>query len=147
METPRISYNTQYICQYMAPDLFAQSELIEEEEKEFIRETLYREDILNVFQVKDDFDEIMSGPVIPQLTERLKEHSVMRECMTQAGGFYALTCSEQAGLECGLCMLFSYSYFDATHLCICDFLETGQIREENINALKERLKQQNSVQE
>jgi hypothetical protein len=39
-------------------------------------------------------------------------------------------------LEVGFTALFSYNYMFLTHRCICDFLETGNIYEENINTLK-----------
>jgi hypothetical protein len=37
--------------------------------------------------------------------------------------------------EFGFIMLFSYSYFHLTHLCLCEFFNNGEIRQELINAL------------
>ena len=37
--------------------------------------------------------------------------------------------------EFGFLMLFSYSYFHLAHLCLCEFFNTGAIRDELINAL------------
>jgi hypothetical protein len=38
-------------------------------------------------------------------------------------------------LHVGLMGLFAFDYFYLAHPCICEFLETGTITEENINAL------------
>jgi hypothetical protein len=38
-------------------------------------------------------------------------------------------------LHVGLMGLFAFDYFYLAHPCICEFLETGTITKENINAL------------
>jgi len=38
-------------------------------------------------------------------------------------------------LMSGFILLFSYSYFHLTHLCLCDFLNDGKMNEMHINAL------------
>lgn len=138
---PTTNYDTQYVCRYADEDLFAQSHMIDEDEKAFIRDTLYREDVLNIFCVGENrFDEVMSGPLIPELVKRLTEHSVMKACMTKVAGVWACIGSEDRALEMGLCMLFSYEFLDASHPCICDYLTTGQISEEHMNALQKRVR-------
>ena len=39
-------------------------------------------------------------------------------------------------LEVGFTMLFSYSYFHLTHLCLCDFFRSNSIKEEYLDSLK-----------
>ena len=40
----------------------------------------------------------------------------------------------------GLCILYSYDYMYLTHKCVSQYLDTGNISEENINLLKNFLK-------
>ena len=46
-------YNTTYICTYNKSDLFLKEEevILSEEDKEDIREELYRQDLLNIFNL------------------------------------------------------------------------------------------------
>ena len=46
-------YNTDYECIYYKDDLFLDSDNLTEENKVLIRNDLYRNDILNIFQMKD----------------------------------------------------------------------------------------------
>ena len=39
--------------------------------------------------------------------------------------------------EVGFIMLFSYSYFHLAHLCLCEFFNDGEIRDELIDALND----------
>ena len=41
--------------------------------------------------------------------------------------------------EFGLMLLFSYDYMYLTHICICEFIETGEISNENITNLEKAL--------
>jgi hypothetical protein len=41
--------------------------------------------------------------------------------------------------EIGLLFLFSYDYMYLSHICICEFLETGQISQDNISKLKTKI--------
>jgi hypothetical protein len=46
-----------------------------------------------------------------------------------------MTCGE----ELGLMLLYSYDYMYLTHICICDFISTGEISDENIGKLEKAL--------
>ena len=48
-------YNTKYICTYNSDDIFLETDLLTDEEKEFIRDELYREDLLNIFIMNEYF--------------------------------------------------------------------------------------------
>ena len=50
-------YNTKFECRYHKDDVFLETDNVTEEEKEFIRNILYREDVLNIFLIdfNDDF--------------------------------------------------------------------------------------------
>lgn len=42
-------------------------------------------------------------------------------------------------IELGFAILFSYTYFHLTHLCLCDFFNDGVISDINLNALQESI--------
>jgi hypothetical protein len=41
--------------------------------------------------------------------------------------------------EYGLLILFAYEFMHLTHICVSEYLETGQISEKNMSTLKERI--------
>jgi amino acid permease len=41
--------------------------------------------------------------------------------------------------EFGLMLLFSYDYMYLTHICICEYLETGDVDNENITNLEKAI--------
>jgi hypothetical protein len=48
-----LSYNTKYVCSYNDSDVFLESELevLIEDEKQFVRDALYRRDLCNIFKI------------------------------------------------------------------------------------------------
>ena len=46
-------YNTKVICTYNTPDVFSVDDNINEEEKGFVRDTLYRQELLNILGIED----------------------------------------------------------------------------------------------
>jgi hypothetical protein len=55
-----MDYNTKYLCSYNDSDIFLQSEIeiLNDTEKQFVRDALYRRDICNIFNIHDQcFDE------------------------------------------------------------------------------------------
>jgi hypothetical protein len=41
--------------------------------------------------------------------------------------------------EMGLCILYSYDFMYLTHKCVCDYLENGEIMQNNLILLKSNL--------
>ena len=60
----------------------------------------------------------------------LSSQQKMIECMKKAA---SLMISDD--LELGLMILYSFDYFFLTHKCVSDFLEMGDISEQNMNNL------------
>ena len=52
-----LSYNTKYVCSYNDSDVFLESEIkiLNEHEKQFVRDALYRRDLCNIFNIKPKF--------------------------------------------------------------------------------------------
>ena len=51
-------YDTKFECRYYKDDVFLETDKVTDDEKNFIRNILYREDIINIFLIdfNDDFD-------------------------------------------------------------------------------------------
>jgi len=123
-------YNTKIICTYNTPEVFLESDNINEDEKEFIRNIIYRQEILDILGL-EEFDEIEINKAICDLYELIKEHKDLQLCMIKiAKNFFS---SDE---KYGLILLLAYDYMYQSHICISEYLETKYISEENIMKLK-----------
>ena len=127
-------YNTKYECMYNSLDTLEAIKDLEQHEKEEICDVLYKQDILNVFDV-DDYNDDLINKEIHDLYEKIKNHVEFKICMSESAKML-MTTDE----EIGLTILFSFNYFHFTHLCLCEFLTTGNISNENIELLKKNIK-------
>jgi len=93
------------------------------------QEDQYRIEYLNAFNL-EEFDDKQINKEVDALFERLKASPMLITCMTKTAAIFF---SED--LQTGLMGLFAFDFFYLAHPCICDFLETGTIAEEKINAL------------
>ena len=93
------------------------------------QEDQYRTEFLNAFNL-EEFDDKHINKEVGALFERLKRSPDLTKCMTKSAAIFF---SED--LQTGLMGLFAFDFFYLAHPCICDFLETGTIAEEKINAL------------
>lgn len=123
-------YNTKYECRYHKEDVFLETDQITEDEKDYIRSILYKEDFLNIFYIDGDDDFNKFDEVISELYKKLGSCSKLRECMKKVA---AKLISENE--EHGLCVLYSYDYMYLTHKCISNYLEHGTLLDEDYNKL------------
>jgi len=123
-------YNTKVVCTYNLSDVFNPSDVISDEDKDFIRDSLYRQELLDVLGM-DEFNENEMNRAIHELYEKVKNNTELVSCMTKIAGRFL---SED--LELGLMILFAYDYMYLTHTCVSEYLETGQILEKNMMNLK-----------
>ena len=125
-------YDTKFECRYHKDDIFLETDQVNEYEKSFIRNFLYKEDILNIFfiEINDDFD--VFANVISELYNRIQHSLPLTQCMKKMA---AKIMSED--LQTGLCILYSYDYMYITHKCVSEYLETGTISDENMKLLSE----------
>ena len=110
-------YNTKIVCTYNAPEVFEPSDTINEEEKEFIRDTIYRQELLDILGMSE-FNESEMNKAIHELYEKIKDSKELNECMAKCAGRIL---SED--LELGLMLMFAYDYMYLTHICICEYLD------------------------
>jgi hypothetical protein len=123
-------YNTKYICTYNTPDVFNESDDISYDEKGFIRDVIYRQELLDILGM-DDYNESEMDRVIHDLYEKIKENKELKNCMIKLAENY-----NSNDEELGLMIMFAYHYMYLTHICISEFLENGSISEKNIKDLK-----------
>jgi hypothetical protein len=125
-------YNTKHICDYHAPDILEEEEkTLSKEEKEFIVNCLYRNDLLYIFNLEDFETEFQEKAIFDELYEKIKENEFFKFCMK--------TAANNVGLEddkLGLVLLYSFDYLFLMHPCVSEFLETGTVSEEKQKLLK-----------
>jgi hypothetical protein len=126
-------YNTQVVCTYNTPEVFLETDDITGDEKAFVRDTIYRQELLDIFCENDGNDDKLSI-AINDLYKRVKYCEQLTKCMLKLAGKYMAT-----NEEFGLMLLFSYDYMYLTHICICEFIETGEISNENITNLEKAI--------
>jgi hypothetical protein len=125
-------YDTNYKCRYHKNDVFLETDVISENEKEYVRNILYREDLLNIFNIKEGED--FNTDVISELYNHVCKCDELRECMRLAA---SKIISEDEDL--GLCILYSYDFMYLTHNCVSSFLESGGMNIEDYKLLKNNL--------
>ena len=126
-------YNTQVVCTYNTPEVFLATDNITDDEKAFVRDTIYRQELLDIFYENDYNDDKLSI-AINELYTKVKYCEQLTKCILKLAGKYMAT-----NEEFGLMLLFSYDYMYLTHICICEFIETGEISNENITNLEKAL--------
>jgi len=126
-------YNTKFNCTYNTSEVFLPTDEISDDEKYFIRDSLYRQELLNILGM-EEFDEDQMNKVIHELYERIESCIFLKECMAKLTGRFL---SEDFKL--GLMILYAYEYMYLTHTCVSEYLETGQVSEENMCKLREKV--------
>lgn len=112
-----VKYNTKYVCSYMDSDVFIETDNISDDERDFIRNCIYRQDMLNIFKL-DDFEPVSINASIESIYELIRYNSKFDEIIKHVGGGDGLM---------GLTILFSYDYLHLTHQCICKYIETTEV--------------------
>lgn len=124
-------YNTKVICSYRSDDVFLETDQITDEEKYFVRDAIYRQEVLDILGM-EDYNENEMVRTVHELYEKVQASQQLKECALKLAGNFM---SEDA--EFGLILLFAFDYMHITHICICEYLDTGKISEENIANLRE----------
>jgi len=127
-------YNTKYECRYHKDNVFLDTDEVTDNEKDYIRNILYSEDLSNILNIDDTYGFDNFDAIISDIYKQLMHSNELRECMRQAA---ATIISENE--EVGLCLLFSYDFLFITHTCICEYLETSEIGNGKIQLLKNKI--------
>jgi hypothetical protein len=127
-------YNVDYECRYHKDNIFLETDKLNDEEKDYVRNILYREDLFNILEINENDDFERFDIIMADLYKKLILSNDLRECMMHAA---ASIISENE--ELGLCILFSYDFLFITHICICEYLKTGKIENNQIELLKNKI--------
>jgi hypothetical protein len=128
-------YNTTYNCTYNATDVFTQEDNLNEKEKEFVLDCLYRNDILYIFDLEDFETEFHKKRIMDELYDKLKHNSFMVSCMQKLSYEYGAMNDDKIGLA----ILYSFDFLWATHPCVCELFETGDILPKTMDVLKKKV--------
>jgi hypothetical protein len=115
----------------MDSDVFLETDDVNDDEKNFIRSCIYRQDLLNIFDL-EEFVETKINNKIKNLLKLLKYHSGLYDCMLIAS---KATGDPEDELT-GLIILFSFDYLHLAHPCICEYIDTGKIQLEKLDRLQ-----------
>jgi len=125
--------NTKFICTYNTDEIFEPTDKLTERDKEFVRDVIYRQELLNILEL-EDYNNAKIDNGFRALYEKIKFYMPLQEIMQKLAGEVM---SEDE--EVGLIILFSYDFMYLTHICVSEFLENGKITENNILKLKNKL--------
>ena len=123
-------YNTKFVCTYNTPEVFLDTDIVTEDEKEFIRNTIYRQELLYILSM-EEYNEKEINTSMNEIYNKTKEHDELKKCMNKLAGQFM-----KADEVFGLMLLFSYDYMYLTHICISELFETGKIDENSLFNLK-----------
>ena len=128
-------YNTKYLCTYQNKDIFLEEEekLLSQEEKDFILNCLYRNDLLYIFNI-EDFEKEYKKQLFDELYEKVKPNSFFLSCIKKLAKDF-----NNETEEFGVVLLYSFELLYLAHPCVSEFLETGLVSQENMNLLKEKV--------
>ena len=123
-------YNTKFICTYNTDEIFNHTDKINIDEKNFVRDAIYRQELLEIFCMKE-FDEMEMDRNLKNLYNKIKNCNELKECMLKLSSFYMSTDE-----EFGLMILYAFDYMYISHLCISEYLDCGKISDNNLSKLK-----------
>lgn len=130
-----LSYNTKYVCSYNDSDVFLESELevLNDHEKMFVRDALYRRDICNIFKIEDQcFDEKIINDNISKLYKYINGEKFLKSCIVKISEKFM----NSFELEVGFLILFSFDYLYLAHSCISEYIDTGKIHDSNTSLIE-----------
>jgi hypothetical protein len=115
-------------CSYYTPEVILETDNITKQDEEFVRNCVYRQELLNLFDL-DDYHEHQLQEKIDLLYEELHTQLDFEKILskfTSSGMF----CKETAFM-----VLFSFDFLHATQLCLFDYLENRKVKNENVDSL------------
>jgi hypothetical protein len=129
-----MNYNTNYKCIYLNEKLttYRESYEITDENKDMIRDDLYRNDFLNVFNL-DNYDQDIIEKVFDKLHDQIINCDLLKKYMCKFSCDYNMM---ENNTNFAIIFLFSFEHLYFFHPCICDYLKDGIISEVNLNKLK-----------
>jgi hypothetical protein len=126
-------YNTKIICTYHTSDVFLNSDELNDSDRDFIRDSIYRQELLDILNM-DDFNETEMDIALHELYGKIKDSTELIECMRKLASQFTSTDE-----EFGLMLLFAVDYMYLTHIFISEILDTGKITPLNLWNLRKSI--------
>ena len=120
-------------CTYNLDDIFLETDIITDQEKDFIRNCIYRQELLNTFGL-EDFDEKILESVVRELYILVEKEQIFSTFIEILLNNFPLTKEE----ECFM-VLFSFDYFYITLECLKDYFKNKSISFQNYDYLSKSL--------
>ena len=73
-------YNTNVVCTYNTPEVFLETDNVTDREKTFIRDTIYRQELLDIFEL-EEYNETELNNSILELYIKIKNCTELKKCM------------------------------------------------------------------
>ena len=126
-------YDLTYSCRYHREDVFLETDGANDCEKEFIRDYLYKEDLLEVFNIENG-DISLLEKSIDDLYNEIKECAELNEVLLSVASTH-----NSIDPTIGLCVLYSFDFMNFTHICVSEYIKNKTIKVENIASLQEAI--------
>jgi hypothetical protein len=124
-------YNTKVVCTYHTNEVFLESDQITDEDRYFVRDAIYRQEVLDILGM-EDYNEAEMLRTVHDLFQKVGECDELKEFGLKLAGHFMSNDS-----EFGLMLLFAFDFMYLTHICISEYLDTGKMSEQNILNLRE----------
>ena len=124
-------YDSNYSCRYHREDVFLETDGANDYEKELIRDYLYKEDILEIFNIENG-DISLLDKAIDDLYNEIKESTGLNDVMMMVASMH-----NSVDPVIGLCVLYSFDFMNYAHICVSEYIKTKKINEENLETLQE----------
>lgn len=131
-------YNTQMECTYNTEGVFLETDVLTDDEKIFVRDAIYRQEMLNIFKMEEYNEDIMNYR-IHLLYELVKDCCQINSIMEYLSEYYTDSGDVTFDEEFGLTILYAYDYMDLTHVCVSEYLLHGTVNETHISNLKNKV--------
>ena len=126
-------YDLTYSCRYHREDVFLETDGANDYEKEFIRDYLYKEDLLEVFNIENG-DISLLEKSIDDLYNEIKECAELNEVLLSVASTH-----NSIDPTIGLCVLYSFDFMNFTHICVSEYIKNKTIKVEKIASLQEAI--------
>jgi hypothetical protein len=126
-------YNTKVVCSYHTDEVFLETDKITDEERYFVRDAIYRQEVLDILGM-EHYNEKEMFRTIKELYDQVRTSTELAECALKLAEHFMST-----DAEFGLMILFAYDYMYLTHNCISEYLDSGKISEQNMQKLRDAL--------
>ncbi len=127
-------YNTKHTCSYMDSDVFIETDNVNEQEKDFIRTCVYRQDFLYIFGL-EEFNDDEVNKVLIDIYKKIHINGHFQSIIKAIINKYEVNDDITA-----LMLLYSFDYMHLFHQCMCDVLDNEQISNKTIETLQYILK-------